>query len=155
MLFRDTMKVHGIVFLIVIGALLFAPAVSAKIVETKDGYVVSTVDTSSRLPSVIPMSSASISQGQTDWYSTYIPTGKTAISTNLYWGVTSNSLSLTINAPDSQLGPYYDVADGTMDGQIRLRISKSGGLTVGTWKSYIHGYQVNGAQRYTYSVTAS
>jgi len=155
MLFRDTMKVHGIVFLIVIGALLFAPAVSAKIVETKDGYVVSTVDTSSRLQSVIPISSASISQGQTQRYSSYIPNGKTAFTADLNWGAPSNSLSLTINAPDAALGPYYDAADGRTDGRINLRISKSGGLASGTWWSHIYGYSVTGSQGYSYTAAVS
>jgi hypothetical protein len=149
------MKVHGIVFLIVIGALLFAPAVSAKLVETKDGYVVTTVDTTSRLPSMLPMSSASISQGQTQSYSAYISTGKTAFTTDLNWGVSSNSLSLTINAPDTALGPYYDAADGRTDGRINLRISKSGGLASGTWWSHVYGYQVTGSQGYTYTGTVS
>lgn len=149
------MKVHWIVFLIVIGALLFAPAVSAKLVETKDGYVVTSVDDTPRLPSVLPMSSASISQGQTQSYSTYVPAGKTAFIADLYWGVTSNSLSLTINAPDAQLGPYYDAADGKVDGRIYLRISKSGGLTSGNWWSHVYGYQVTGSQSYTYAATSS
>ncbi|MFA6364197.1 peptidase domain-containing protein [Methanoregula sp.] len=149
------MKVHGIVFLIVIGALLFAPAVSAKIVETKDGYVVTTVDTASRLPSVIPMSSASISQGQTQRYSSYISGGKSAFTVDLNWGVPSNSLSLTLNAPDTALGPYYDAADGRTDGRVNLRISNSGGLTSGTWWSHVYGYQVTGSQAYTYTGTVS
>ena len=149
------MKVRWIVFLIVIGALVFAPAVSAKIVETKDGYVVTTVDTSSRLPSFLPMSSASISQGKTQSYSAYIPNAKTAFTVDLNWGMHSNSLSLTINAPDTALGPYYDDADGKTDGRINLRISKSGGLASGTWWSHIYGYKVAGLQKYTYTATVS
>lgn len=108
-----------------------------------------------RLPEFSRMSSSSISQGQTQWYSTVVPSGKTSFFTDLYWGVPSNSLSLTIYAPDATLGPYYDAADGRTDGRINLRISKSGGLTAGTWWSAIYGYRVSGVQSYTYSASAS
>lgn len=151
----DTMKVHWIVLLIVIGAALFAPAVSAKIIEEKDGYVITTTNDTLRLPDMFRMSSSTITQGQTDLYSTSVPSGKTAFSPYLYWGTPSNSLSLTIRAPDSLMGPYYDSTDGVVDGRISLRISRAGGLAQGTWKSYVYGYQVTGSQSYTYSVTAS
>jgi hypothetical protein len=148
------MKVHWLTLVLVIGAALFAPAVSAKIVEQKDGYTVTSDNVNLRLPDVSALSSSTISQGQTISYSTAVPSGKTAFVSNLYWGVSSNSLSLTVNAPDSQLGPYYDAADGVVDGRINLRFSKSGGIASGTWKSYIYGYNVNGAQSFTYTATA-
>jgi hypothetical protein len=149
------MKVHWLVLLLVIGAALTVPAVSAKIVEEKNGYIVTPGDDTIRLPEISRLSSASISQGQTQWYSTSIPTGKTSFNANLYWGNPSNSLALTIIAPDATFGPYYDSVDGSIDGRINLRISKSGGLASGTWWSNIYGYQVSGVQSYTYSVSAS
>jgi hypothetical protein len=149
------MKFHWLALLLVIGAVLFVPTVSAKIVEEKDGYVVTPGDDTLRLPDISRFSSASISQGQTQWYSTSVPTGKTSFFADLYWGNPSNSLSLTIAAPDTTFGPYYDSADGRIDGRINLRISKSGGLASGTWWSKIYGYSVSGAQSYTYSASAS
>jgi len=67
------MKVHWLALLLVIGAALTVPIVSAKIVEEKDGYVVTPGDNTLRLPEISRLSSASISQGQTQWYSTYAP----------------------------------------------------------------------------------
>jgi hypothetical protein len=149
------MKVHWLALLVIIGAALLAPAVSATIIEEKDGYTVTSVN-QTRIPAIVPLrSSSSISQGQTDLYSTAVPSGKTVFAPNLYWGTSSNSLSLTINAPDAQLGPYYDAADGAVDGRISLRISKSGGLTTGTWRSYVYGSQVTGVQAYSYGVSIS
>ena len=69
------MRVHWIVFLIVIGAALFAPAVSAKVVEEKDGYIISTTDDKLLLPDMSLVSSSTITQGQTDLYNTYVPSG--------------------------------------------------------------------------------
>lgn len=149
------MKFHWLALLLVIGAVLFVPPVSAKIVEEKNGYVVTSGDDIIRLPEISQFSSGSISQGQTHWYSTYVPTGKTSFFADLYWGTPSNSLSLTILAPDTPFGPYYDSADGRIDGRINLRISKSGGLASGTWWSNIYGYYVSGVQSYTYSASAS
>ncbi len=131
------------------------PPVSAKIVEEKNGYVVTPGTDTIRLPDMALFSSASISQGQTQWYSTSVPAGKTSFYADLYWGNPSNSLALTIAAPDATFGPYYDSADGRIDGRINLRISKSGGLTSGTWWSKIYGYSVSGVQSYTYSASAS
>jgi len=149
------MKVHWIALLLVIGAALAVPVVSAKIVEEKDGYIVTPSDNTLRLPDISRFSSASISQGQTQWYSTSVSSGKTSFFTDLYWGNTANSLSLTIAAPDTTLGPYFDSADGWMDGRVNLKISKSDGLASGTWWSKVYGYRVSGVQSYTYSASAS
>ncbi len=147
------MKVHLVVLLIVIGAALFAPAVSAQVVEKKDGYVVSTADIAKeiQLPKISPLVSTTISQGQTHTYSRYVNSGTTSVISDLNWGDTADSLSLTIIAPDATLGPYYDGADGQIDGRILLRVSKSSGVTPGTWWNRIYGYQVTGTQAYTFT----
>jgi hypothetical protein len=146
------MKVHWLALLIVIGAALFAPAVSAKIIEEKDGYVVSTADDE---PAIAVMSRAvastgSITQGETHYYGTYVPAGTVAFSPVLAWGTPSNSLSLSITGPGLALGPYYDSSDGVIDGRIGLRISRPGGLAAGNWVSAVYGHSVTGSQPYTY-----
>ena len=149
------MKIHWLALLLVIGAAMIAPSVSAKIVEEKAGYIVTAVDETIRLPDISRFGSASITQGQTQWYSTVVPAGKTLFYADLSWGNPSSSLVLTITAPDATFGPYYDSADGRIDGRINLRISKSGGLASGTWWSKLYGYQVSGIQSYTFSASAS
>jgi hypothetical protein len=149
------MKVHWLALLLVIGAALAVPSVSAKIIEEKNGYIVTPGDNTMQLPEISRFSSASISQGETQWYSTNVPSGKTSFYTDLYWGAPVNSLSLTIIAPDTTLGPFYDSSDGRIDGRINLRITKSGGLASGTWWSKVYGYYVTGAQSYSYSASAS
>lgn len=149
------MKFHWLALLLVIGAAIAVPSVSAKIIEEKDGYIVTSGDNTLRLPEIARFSSAVISQGQTQSYSTVVPAGKTSFYPNLYWGNPANSLALTITAPDATFGPYYDSADGMIDGRINLRISKSGGLASGTWGSRVYGHLVTGVQSYTHSASAS
>ena len=149
------MKVHWLALLLIIGAAMAVPNVSAKIVDQKNGYVVTTVDDSIRLPEMTRLISSSISQGQTQWYSTYVPSGKTSFYPNLNWGNPSSSLELTISAPGATFGPYYDSSDGRIDGRIYLRIYRSGGLATGSWWSKIYGYRVSGSQSYSYSASAS
>jgi len=153
MLSRDTMKVHWLVLLLIIGTVVSVPNVSAKIIDQKNGYVVTTVDNSIRLPEMSRLISSSISKGQTQWYSTYVPSGKTSFYPDLNWGNPSNSLELTISAPGATFGPYYDSSDGRMDGRIYLRIYRSGGLATGTWLSEVYGYRVSGSQSYSYSAS--
>ncbi|HRX33067.1 MAG TPA: peptidase domain-containing protein [Methanoregulaceae archaeon] len=152
---RDTMKFYWFVLLLVIGVTICVPAATATFVEEKDGYIVTPGDITNRQPEISRFSSSSISQGQMHWYSTFIPTGKTSLYIDLYWGVPSNSLALTILAPDATFGPYYDSADGQIDGRINLRISRPSGLASGTWGSSIYGYHVVGEQGYTYTVSAN
>lgn len=145
------MKFHWLALLLVVGAVLFVPTVSAKIVEEKNGYVVTPGTDTIRLPDIARFSSQSISQGQTQSYTTYVAPGKTSFFSDLYWGVPSNSLSLTITAPGAVFGPYYDAADGRTDGRINLKISKTSGLASGSWMSGVFGYHVSDVQSYTYS----
>ena len=63
-------------------------------------------------PSFAPMTAGSIVQGETDWYSIDVPAGKTEFIVDLDWDDSSDSLRLTIHAPDSVLGPNYDAYDG-------------------------------------------
>lgn len=151
------MKVHWLVLLIVIGAALFAPAVSAKIIEEKDGYIVSTVDDEPVIGILSRgvASTISITQGETHYYGTYVPPGTVAFSPVLAWGSSANSLSLSISGPGLELGPYYDSSDGITDGRIGLRITRAGGLAAGTWVCAVYGHSVTGSQPYTYRVGLS
>lgn len=148
------MKSYWLAILLIIGVTMIFPSASAEIIEEKDGYIVTSSNNNYNLPEIQRLSAGLISQGQTDWYSTIVPSGKTSFYANLNWGDTSDSFSLTILAPDSTLGPYYDSADGHIDGRINLRISKSGGILSGTWWSKVYGETVNGVQSYSYSASA-
>jgi len=148
------MKVHWLALLIIVGLALAVPTVSAKIVEEKNGYVVTTVDNASRLAEISSLSSYTLTQGQTRWHTSIVPSGATTFISDLNWGMPSNSLSLTIYTPDlSILGPYYDAADGVVDGRIYLKISRSTGLASGTWSSKVYGSSITGTQTYSYSAS--
>lgn len=150
----DTMKVHWIVLLVLIGAALFAPAVSAQIGKEKDRYIVSPaydVGKANQFARVSALASNTISQGQLHTYSRSVSSGTTSIVYDLNWGDTSDSLSLGIVAPDATLGPYYDNIDGQTDGRIFISVSRSSGLAPGTWSSGVYGYQVTGSEDYTFT----
>ena len=152
---RDTMKVHWLALLFIVGLALTIPAVSAKIIEEKDGYTVSTVENApSRFTDLSALTSYSITQGQTNWFTTSVPSGATRFFSDLKWGNPANSLALTIYTPDvSVLGPYYDSADGLIDGRVYLMVTRSGGLPSGTWSSKVYGSSVTGTQTYSYSAS--
>ncbi len=149
------MKVHWLALLFIMGLALAIPPVSATIIEEKDGYTVTTVEHApSRFADVSALASYTITQGQTRWHTTSVPSGATRFLSDLNWGNTANSLALTIYTPDgSVLGPYYDSADGLTDGRIYLMVTRSGGLPSGTWSSKVYGSSVTGTQTYSYSAS--
>lgn len=101
---------------------------------------------------IMPMTvSSSIIQGQTNWHSVVISGFYTSMSVDLNWfGVTSNSLQLTIYSPDNSIyGPYYDGDDGSIDGRIHRYVNNPNGVPQGTWYFKVYGYSVTGTQSYT------
>lgn len=145
------MKVHWLALLLVIGAALAVPVVSAQTVDSKSGYIVTPGHNAIKLPQVARLTSSTITQGQSQYYSSSVPSGKTTFYADLNWGNSANSLMLTIIAPDATFGPYYDSADGQVDGRINIMISRTWGIASGTWYSQVYGNQVTGSQSYTYS----
>ncbi|MDY0388394.1 MAG: hypothetical protein RBT65_14990 [Methanolobus sp.] len=92
----------------------------------------------------------SIAQGETNWHSEYIGSYITTLDVDLDWGDSSDSLKLTIYTADGHtLGPYYDSADGPIDGRIHLRIKNSNGIATGTWNYRVYGYSVSGTETYS------
>ena len=146
------MKVHWLALLVIIGLACAIPAVSAKIVEEKDGYVVSTVDASERFATFSSLGTYTLTQGQTRWHTASVPSGATTFRADLNWGTPANSLALTLYTPDtSSLGPYYDAADGQADGRIYLSVYRSTGIPSGSWSGKVYGSSIPGTQAYSYS----
>lgn len=88
-----------------------------------------------------------ITQGQTKWYTKEITEFITTLNVDLNWGNPSNSLRLRIFTADGYvLGPYYDNADGSIDGRINLDIYRSSGIALGTWTYEVYGYSVTGTE---------
>jgi len=143
------MRVSGIGIVVLICAALLVSGVSAQSVEKTKMYTV-TPSGNLHTPTLTPLVTSTISQGQIVAYSRVISPGTSSMIVDLNWVNSANSLSLTIVAPDATLGPYYDLSDGQTDGRIALSISSSTGLTPGTWKFYVKGYQVSGVQTYSF-----
>jgi hypothetical protein len=119
------------------------------------GYIVTFYKVPSKTLSgmVSPMAAySSISQGGYNWHSRNVNYYTTSLDFVLNWGNPSNSLRLRLFTPDGYvLGPYYDSYDGSCDGQIGVRISRSNGVAQGTWSEEVYGYQVSGTQSYSIS----
>jgi len=91
-----------------------------------------------------------ITQGETNWHSKYVSSSITTLDVDLNWGDSSDSLKLTIYTPDGYtLGPYYDSADGSINGRIDLDIKNSNGIATGTWNYRVYGQSVSGTETYT------
>lgn len=118
-------------------------------------FTTSASDASVSTPSIMTASAGSvyyIIQGQAAWYSNYIPScGGFFVDVN--WGNSANSLQLTLYCPDgSTAGPYYDNADGIIDGRMNLYFAKqSGNVPAGTYYAKVYGYHVSGSQSYTFN----
>ena len=92
-----------------------------------------------------------IIQGQTSYFSSYVPSSP-GLTVDLNWGNSANSLQLTVFTADGYvLGPYYDSADGSIDGRICLYFSKDPGTMIpaGTYYARVYGSRVTGTQSYT------
>lgn len=92
---------------------------------------------------------ATITQGQTNWHTKEVTTFITTLNVDLNWGNSGNSLRLTIYSPDGYVfGPYFDNADGVIDGRINLNINNPSGIARGTWYYEVYGYSVSGTEDY-------
>jgi hypothetical protein len=117
--------------------------------STNGGYIVTPAKFTED-PFQILRVSDTVIQGETNWHTKSVSTYMTTLNVNLYWGNPSNSLQLTIYTPDGYtLGPYYDNADGSVNGRINLAISNPNGIAKGTWTYRVYGYSVSGVQSYT------
>ncbi|MEN6518817.1 MAG: peptidase domain-containing protein [Methanospirillum sp.] len=120
-------------------------------IQATNGYVVTPGYDQGKVD-VASQYSGTIQQGQWIWNSKYLFMGVCQLPVDLNWGSSSDSLTLKVSAPDASLGPYHDGDDGRIDGRIYLVITKSSGLTPGTWYFGIFGERVAGVRGYTFNV---
>lgn len=146
------MRVSAIGLVLLVCAVVLISGVSAQNVDKNAGYSVTPVGNLVLPQTMHPMTAGTITQGQSNWYYYVISSGKTSMITDLNWGDTSDSIALTIFAPDGTLGPYYDSSDGVIDGRINLAISRTTGLAPGTWNFLVYGYHVTGSQSYNFVI---
>lgn len=92
-----------------------------------------------------------ISNGQTRYYYLNVGSAVNWLEVDLNWGNTANTLSLNILNPSrSNLGTYFDNADGKIDGRIHLSIYPSGTyIPQGQWVFKVKGDSVSGTQQFT------
>jgi len=132
-------------------AAMLIPLAAAEDVETTDAYIVTPAFNDSK-PHIVPLTQGTITQGETDWHSLYVPPGVDELWVDLDWGDTDDSLTLTIYPPGgAELGPYRDIDDdGKKNARIFLRIYKSSGLPSGIWYFKVYGERVQGVEDYSF-----
>lgn len=143
-------KIGVTTILLLFSASLAMAAVSEEQIETdkRGGYtIVPAKNTGGDIS--IQSVYATITQSQTNWHTKNVTTFITTLNVNLNWGNPGNSLRLKIYSPDGYIfGPYFDNADGVIDGRINLDIRNPNGIAIGTWR-YEDGYSVVGTQSYS------
>jgi len=144
------MKVSGISMAILVCALVLISGVSAQDVDKSAGFSITPAGGLNLPGTASPMTVGTITQGQTDWYSTVVISGTPSLTMDLNWGYAPDSLTLTILSPDATYGPYNDLSDGTTNGRITLRASQTEGLSPGTWRFKVYGEKVLGSQSYNF-----
>ncbi|WOF16280.1 peptidase domain-containing protein [Methanoplanus sp. FWC-SCC4] len=153
-------RIYLLLTIAFVALLILTGSVSAKIIETKSGYVVRSgydVENSADIfPSInsITRSLYSITDGEINYHNYYVSSGKTKITYDVDWGDSNNDLGLKIITPDTTLGYYHDSIDGRTDGKIYIQISNSMGLPTGTWDSFVMGYTVSGTEYYNFGVSS-
>lgn len=137
-------------FVVIVAALLLAPIVSAQSSDKNADLVIEPgYDYTHTGLSIKSMDS--LVQGETDYFSKYVPAGTSQLVVDLNWGTPANSLALMITSPTGQYGPYHDGSDGRTDGRIVLSITRSGqALPAGTWTFGIFGERVTGVEDYSF-----
>ncbi|CAJ36189.1 hypothetical protein [Methanocella arvoryzae] len=117
--------------------------------ESKGGYIVEP-GTSYPWSFGILTISGSITQGNLNLHYKTVSGYYTNLPVDLDWGNSANSLRLNVYSPDKiTFGPFYDNADGVIDGKISINIRNSNGIAQGTWKYEVYGHSVSGTQSYT------
>ncbi|HNX18087.1 MAG TPA: peptidase domain-containing protein [Methanoregula sp.] len=119
-------------------------------VVSGNGYQVQPAQDEGMTPMSIQTIYSTITQGTTNRHAKVVSSYITTLNVDLNWGKTTNSLQLKIYSPDGYtFGPYYDNADGSINGRINLDITNSNGIAQGTWYYEVYGYSVSGTQAYT------
>ena len=91
----------------------------------------------------------SVSQGSSQSFDYYVPSGKNTLEVALVWSNSQNSLNLKVLRPNNAIyGPFYDNFEGIIDGKIPLVISGNP-LMSGWWEFKITGDSVSGTQPFT------
>lgn len=147
-----------IVLLVLLAAIAATSVEAKKVTPAPDNgglIIVSAYDMQPQFSANAPagysaLSVYTIRQGQTNWYVKYISQGCPYYIIDLNWGNSANSLQIRVYGADGYVyGPFYDNADGRIDGRIALYVTQSGGLTGGYYYHEVYGYRVSGIEDYT------
>ena len=143
-----TTKILVLLVMLLLSASLAGIAVCEDETDTTGGYTVTPAkDTDG--DAGIRWVYDTITQGDTNWHSKIVSTNINTLNVDLNWGDTTDSLRLRIYTPDGYvLGPYFDNADGAVDGRINLDIYNPDGIAKGTWRYEVYGHSVVGTEDY-------
>jgi len=141
-------KILAILAMLLLSASLAGAAVCEDETDATGGYTVTPAKDADE-DNGIRWIYDNIAQGETNWHNKTVSTNINTLNVDLNWGDTTDSLRLKIHSPEGYvLGPYFDNADGAVDGRINLDIYNPDGIAKGTWRYEVYGYSVVGTEDY-------
>jgi len=143
-----TTKILALLVMLLLSASLAGAAVCEDETDATGGYTVTPAKDAGGDVGILWVYDT-ITQGETNWHSKIVSTNINTLNVDLNWGDTTDSLRLKVHTPDGYvLGPYFDDADGAVDGRIYFSIYNPDGIARGTWYYEVYGYSVVGTEDY-------
>ena len=143
-----TTKILALLVMLLLSASLAGAAVCEDETDATGGYTVTPAKDAGGDAGILWIYDT-ITQGETNWHSKVVSTNINRLNVDLNWGDPIDSPRLKIHTPDGYvLGPYFDDADGAVDGRINLDIYNPDGIARGTWYYEVYGYSVVGTEDY-------
>ena len=94
-----------------------------------------------------------VRQGETDYYTYYVPAGATTLEVSLTWDVSNgDALRLLVHPPTGASSSFGDGMDGTINGKIAVRTTIPAMMTASTWGFDVVGVSVDDIASYTLKI---
>lgn len=94
-----------------------------------------------------------VRQGETDYYTSYVPSGATTLEISLTWDASNgDELKLTVQTPTGAPYVFVDNVDGLINGKIAVRTSIPAGMTATNWGFSVYGLSVDDIASYTLKI---
>ena len=105
-------------------------------------------------PFALPVS-GDVRQGETDYYTYYVPSGATTLEVSLTWDVSNgDALRLLVHPPTGASSSFGDGMDGTINGKIAVRTSIPVTMTASNWRFDVIGLTVDDVTSYTLKINS-
>ena len=96
-----------------------------------------------------------VRQGETDYYTYYVPAGATTLEVSLTWDASNgDALRLIVHPPTGASSSFGDGMDGIINGKIAVRTSIPSVMTASNWRFDVVGLSVDDTASYTLKINS-